>query len=39
MRVPEALADTIAESDLTLIDRTVAAEERRSGESRTPAGT
>jgi RNA polymerase sigma factor (sigma-70 family) len=28
MRVPEGLADTIAESDLTLIDRTVAAEER-----------
>ncbi len=28
MRVPEGLADTIAESDATLIDRTVAAEER-----------
>ena len=28
MRVPEGLADTIAESDVTLIDRTVAAEER-----------
>jgi RNA polymerase sigma factor (sigma-70 family) len=28
MRVPEELADRIADSDLTLIDRTVAAEER-----------